>query len=178
MDLGHALFTNCEMDLSCRACNVPILYKSVSCPKCLRYFHETCVNTDALTKSSGFVRCCGPGHGKSANSGKKFQFTLEDIQRTFRDEIASLAWWLDNFEIWLDNLDTYLKNFSSKGISEHSTIVELKQKVDSIVLTTSGASSMSEASHELLKEFDDRLCRRSNFMVYDFTEHESSGSNE
>lgn len=133
MDMCNASFTDCQVDVTCRACNVPILHKSVSCPKCLSRFHKACVNIDALAKSGGFIRCCGPGRGKSTNTGGTFQFTLEDIQQTFRDEITPLARRLDNVEIRLDNLDTFLKDFSTRGISEHREIVELKDKVDSIV---------------------------------------------
>ncbi|XP_044584925.1 uncharacterized protein LOC123265295 [Cotesia glomerata] len=176
MDECNASFTDCQVDVSCRACNVPILHKSVNCPKCLSCFHTACVNTEALTKNGGFTRCCGPGRGKSTNTGGTHQFTLEDIQQAFRDESTPLARRLDNVEIRLDNLDTYLKDFSTRGISEHCEIVKLKEKVNSIVSSASGAQSVAGASHDVFKEFEDRLRRRSNLMVYELPEDDSSES--
>lgn len=106
------------------------------------------------------------------------QFTLEDIKYTFRDEIAPFARRVDNTEIRLNNIDSYIKDFSNKGLAEHKVIVDLNQRVDNIETSCSRTTPASNCSNDLLKEFDDRLRRRSNLMVYGLSEDDSSSSVE
>lgn len=181
MELGNASFIDCEIDSNCRICNVPILHESVACPKCLKVFHSACVNPDSLAKNGGFLRCCGPGRKPAVNNGT-FTFSLEDIQMVFRDEITPLKRRLDNVEIRLGNLDTCLQTFSTKGIEEHSAIIKLNQRLDSIVSSENGApsttNSLPGAACDLFKEFDDRMSRRSNVMLFGLSEDNTVNSEE
>lgn len=174
---GNISLTDCQVNVYCKACKVPILHESVRCPKCFKCFHKSCVNTEVLAKNGGFSRCCGPGR-KTSNTGGTFQFSLEDIRQTFRDEITPLARRIDNVEIRLDNIDTYLKDFSAEGLEKHSAIVQLNQRVDSIVSSGAGAPSTSGMTSDVFKEFDDRLRRQSNLMVFGLPEEDSQGSED
>lgn len=174
---GNVSLTDCQIDVYCKACKVQILQESVRCPKCFKCFHMSCVNTEVLAKNGGFSKCCGPGR-KPSNTSGTYRFSLEDIQQALKSEITPLARRVDNVEIRLGNLDTFLKDFSTKGIEEHNAIVQLKQKVDSIVAGNSEAPLTSGAADIVLKELDDRLLRRSNLMIYGLPEDESRSAED
>lgn len=169
---------------SCFYCKKNVI-DPFSCPGCGKNYHPSCAKSSGSLPNGFIVKCCKPKSRATSSSDNTSPSTVRDVERIVSNAVGLLSASIDGLSKKMDECSQQININTARIVTVETDVQGLSTRMSTVegtisriesVVQSDGLLNHDDIFNRCMHEFEDRMTKKKNIMVFGLPENFGSQS--